>query len=101
MDNLHKPWYKETKPHECVFNTVARIDEAQSYRYDQNLENLRFYSNRLVAGLYGADYALQDSGDRLKVNVVQSIIDTSQQTVLSRCLLLTMVTTPLLEKQKT
>ena len=68
-------WYKEKEPHDEIFRTASDIDENQSNRYEENLDNIRFYSSRLVSGLYGADYAVQDNGAKLKVNVIQAVVD--------------------------
>lgn len=42
---------------------------------DQNLHHLRLYSNRMAMGLRGADWATYDFGDRLKLNIVKTVID--------------------------
>lgn len=68
-------WWIDEDPSGAVFRTVSLIDERQEHRYQENLDNLRFYSSRLVSGLYGDDFTQQDPGDRIKLNVIQAVVD--------------------------
>lgn len=70
-------WWEDDKndAHRNVFATVEFLDEEQSYRRDQNLHHLRLYSNRVASSLTGRDYTQSTGGNRLKINVVRSVID--------------------------
>lgn len=59
----------------ALWSTVYAIDQNQDYRRAANLHHLRLYSNRLASGLTGRDYSLTDSGDRIKLNVIKSVVD--------------------------
>lgn len=59
----------------AVFASVQGLDHAQGYRREANLHYLRMYSNRLASGLGGQDYAVQDDGDKIKLNLIKSVID--------------------------
>lgn len=78
-------WWKEDG-HElakAVFGAVGFLDLHQSYKNVANLRNLRLYSNRLASGLSGYDYAIQDEGDRIKLNVIKSVIDAATAQIAS------------------
>lgn len=70
-------WDEEDKEivHEGIFSAVEAIDNKQDHRRVANLHYLRLYSNRLASGLTGDDYALEDEGDRIKLNVIKSVVD--------------------------
>ena len=70
-------WWQvdKTTRHEAVFATVQHIDQAQDSHRQSALHYLRLYSNRLASGLSGQNYALEDAGDRIKLNVIKSVID--------------------------
>lgn len=68
-------WDSDQPPHEIIYPLVHYLDDIQQYRRDANLHYLRMYSNRLAMGLSSRDYAIQDGGDRIKLNVIKSVID--------------------------
>lgn len=65
---------------ETLVGHFKQLDEEQSYRREANLRNLRLYSNLAVLGLSSVNYSQDDilPANRLKMNVIQSVIDTSQ-----------------------
>jgi len=76
-------WSPETKDEELAHSLVSHfksLDENQSYRREANLRNLRLYSNLAVLGLSSTDYMQEEllPRNRLKMNVIQSAIDTAQ-----------------------
>jgi hypothetical protein len=70
-------WWDADKDtvHERVFAMFKHLDESQSHHREANLHHLRQYSNRIASGLTGHDYSVQDLGERLKINVIKSVID--------------------------
>ncbi len=62
----------------ALWSTLYAIDQNQDYRRAANLHHLRLYSNRLASGLSGRDYSLTDSGDRIKLNVIKSVVDAAK-----------------------
>lgn len=58
-----------------VFATFEALDSNQQHHRAANLHHLRMYSGRMASGLGGRDYALQDSGERLRLNVIKTVID--------------------------
>lgn len=76
MTNRRDHWWEEKEDgHRRVFDVFQHLDEFQAHHRVSNLHHLRQYSNRIAAGLGGNDYALQDSGERLKLNIIKSVID--------------------------
>lgn len=76
-------WSPEIKGEELAHSLVGHfktLDDNQSYRREANLKNLRLYSNLAVLGLSAADYMHEEilPRNRLKMNIIQSVIDTSQ-----------------------
>lgn len=63
--------------HERVFAVFQHLDEFQQHHRQANLHHLRLYSNRMASGLGGRDYALQDAGEKLRLNVIRSVIDSA------------------------
>jgi hypothetical protein len=61
--------------HERVFAVFQHLDEFQQHHRLANLHHLRQYSNRMAVGLGGYDYALQDFGEKLRLNIIKSVID--------------------------
>jgi hypothetical protein len=61
--------------HERVFAVFQHLDEFQQHHRTANLHHLRLYSNRLASGLGGRDYAVQSNGEKLRLNVIRSVID--------------------------
>ncbi len=70
-------WWAEPKNdvHERVFAVFEHLDETQQHHRIANLKHLRLYSNRMAQGLGGRDYAQVGNDDRLKLNIVRSVID--------------------------
>lgn len=77
LEGRREPWWQAAKDdvHREVFRSVEDLDDTQSYRRESFLQYLRMYSNRLAQGLSGSTYATHESGDRLKLNVVRSVVD--------------------------
>lgn len=81
-------WWKESqdKIHESVFAYVKHLDTKQSYKELGNIRHMRLYGNFRLLGLNAHTYAVDNSnaqsnrgiGNRLTMNVVQSICDTAQ-----------------------
>lgn len=73
----NQPWWEESKgeAHARVFATFEHLDNIQSHHRIANLHHLRLYSNRIAAGMGGRDYAVQESGEKLKLNIVKTVID--------------------------
>lgn len=76
-------WWRQDPDTLCdsVFATVQHLDMEQNYRQVANLHYLRMYSNRMASSLTGYDYALQDDGDKIKLNVVKSVVDAAQSQI--------------------
>jgi hypothetical protein len=64
--------------HNEVFASVEHLRKQQEYRRAAYIHFLRLYSNRLARDLTGEDFASAiDGGDKIRLNVVKSAIDTS------------------------
>lgn len=76
---MHDPWWTKSKAdvHTELFRTFKLLDENQQGRHELNLHNMRMYSNNYVSGLNGIDYALMYDGNKLRLNVIRSVIDTA------------------------
>ena len=72
-------WWVEAKNdvHERVFAVFQHLDETQAHHRVANLHHLRLYSNRMAAGLGGRDYSMTAPGDRLRLNIIRSVIDSA------------------------
>ena len=72
-------WWVEdiNQVHERAFSVFKHLDESQQHHRVLNLHHLRMYSNRLAASLSGREYAMQTFGDRLRLNIIRSVIDTA------------------------
>lgn len=70
-------WLDSEEDHraESVFAAVAYLDQQQDYRRNANLHHMRLYSNRMASGLSGYEYAVSDHGERIRINVIKSVID--------------------------
>lgn len=66
---------KDETVHESVFSALQYLDESQSHHRVSNLHHLRLYSNRIASGLGGRDYSIQSHGEKLRLNIVRSVID--------------------------
>lgn len=76
--NYISPWWREDKPHTSLIPTVQFIQEHQDYQRSAYIHFLRLYSNRTVTTLTGSDFSSAvESGDRIRLNVVRSCIDTA------------------------
>lgn len=76
-------WNPEVKDEELAHSLVSHfksLDENQTYRQEANLRNLRLYSSLAVLGLSSTDYMQEEllPRNRLKMNVIQSVVDTAQ-----------------------
>jgi hypothetical protein len=79
-------WWREPEGEDmatAIFATVQAIDRDQEHRQLSNLHHLRLYSNRLASGLSGEDYSLMDDGERIKLNVIKSVIDAAASQIAS------------------
>jgi len=72
-------WNSNKDAHEGVMARYEAILDDQSYRKDQNLQNLRLYGNYYNSGLSSSTYARSKSTSmrhRVTLNVIQSMCDT-------------------------
>ncbi len=77
-------WWKTSKKRvfSVIFDTVNFIREAQSYRTQANLRNLRLYGNSPLVGLSGGWYARVptsapgEAANKVTLNIVHSMIST-------------------------
>ena len=72
-------WSSKKDAHEGVMERYEAILDDQSYRKDQNLQNLRLYGNYYNSGLSSSTYARSKSTSmrhRVTLNVIQSMCDT-------------------------
>ena len=72
-------WNSNKDAHEGVMERYEAIVENQSFRKDQNLQNLRLYGNYYNSGLSHTTYARAKSTSmrhRVTLNVIQSMCDT-------------------------
>lgn len=77
-------WWQHDDPHLGVFATVERLDDIQQHRHTAMLTYLRMYSNRAAQGFASTDYSLTDSGEKLKLNVIKSTIDTATAAIATK-----------------
>lgn len=64
--------------HAQVFAACGHLKERQSYRKAAYVHFLRLYSNRLAQDMTGEDFTSAiDSGEKIRLNVVKSCIDTA------------------------
>lgn len=73
-------WWEKSKDdcHTSVFSTVKYLDDTQVVQREAMLHHLRLYSNRQALGFRGANYAAAvDGGNKIRLNVVKSCIDTA------------------------
>jgi len=93
-------WWKASKKRvfSVIFDTVNFIREAQSYRTQGNLRNLRLYGNSPLIGLSGGWYsrvptsAPGESANKVTLNIVHSMISTIVSKIIKnrpRCTFLT------------
>jgi hypothetical protein len=76
QENRKDHWWEEKEDvHRRVFDVFEHLDEFQAHHRAANLHHLRQYSNRMAAGLFGGDYAIQGSGERLQLNIIKSVVD--------------------------
>lgn len=61
--------------HARVFANFQHLDENQGYHRTTNLHRLRMYSNRMAAALSGNRFSAPTGGDRLRFNLIKSVID--------------------------
>ena len=72
-------WDSKKDAHEGVMEVHEAIRDDQSYRKEQNLQNLRLYGNFYSSGLSSSNYARSKSTsirNRVTLNVIQSMCDT-------------------------
>ena len=77
-------WWKTSKKRlfSVIFDTVNFIREAQSYRTQANLRNLRLYGNSPLVGLSGGWYARVptsapgEAANKVTLNIVHSMVST-------------------------
>lgn len=69
--------------HEAVFAAAKHLDNTQPYRHEAYIHYLRMYSNRLgLAAMNGTDFGqAQDQGEKIRLNVAKSAVDTSCATI--------------------
>lgn len=73
-------WWKAPQGncHAEMFSACEHLRNQQEYRKAAYVHYLRLYSNRLASDLTGEDFAASvDGGDRIRLNVVKSAIDTA------------------------
>jgi hypothetical protein len=68
-------WNEASDVHEALFGTVSFLDKNQGQASDMNLHHLRLYSNRLAQGMSSRRYSVVGDGEKLKLNVIRSVID--------------------------
>jgi len=68
-------WNEKDDVHDALFGTVSYLDKNQGQAADMNLHHLRLYSNRLAQGLSSRRYSVIGDGEKLKLNVIRSVID--------------------------
>lgn len=68
-------WLNKSDVFRSIFEIVEHLDENQVYQREANLHHLRLYSNKLAQGLNARAYALSSPGDRLRLNVIRSVVD--------------------------
>lgn len=74
----HLWWEKDKERHAAVWAAAELLSQEQSFQREAALHYLRLYSNRQVFGLTGTDYQTSlETGERIKLNVVKSCIDTA------------------------
>ena len=74
-NNIQHWWLNRSDVFRSIFEIVDHLDENQVYQREANLHHLRLYSNRMAQGLNSRAYALNSVGDRLRLNVIRSVID--------------------------
>lgn len=74
-------WWEEDDPHMAMVSALKSLDDENGHRRELNKHHLRLYSNRLALGLDGADWSLFDQGDKLKLNIVKSVVNTATATI--------------------
>ena len=77
--NLYREYWWQAKHnvHEEVFGAVRYLLDAQKTEQTQNLHHLRMYSNRLAMGMSAKDYSTAADGDRMRHNVIRSVVDSA------------------------
>jgi hypothetical protein len=72
-------WWASTSDEifQSIFSLVEHFDESQQEIQTNNLHHLRLYSNRMAQGLNSRTYSVSENGDRLRLNVVRSVIDSA------------------------
>ncbi len=78
----HQNWWKLNQNSvdvaNAIFTTVEYLDDQQQSRHELYLSNLRLYSNRAAMSLSGKEFMEgADGGQRIRLNVVKSAIDTA------------------------
>lgn len=82
MDSPNKIWYQVEDSKAAgmaVVETIKKLDNLQKTRCQDNLNNLRRYSNRHYTNLRASDPTgeTKQPADRITFNVVSSVIDTA------------------------
>lgn len=77
-------WRVKDEPHKNIFSSVEFLRDNQGHHYEAALHHMRMYSNRLALGLSAKSYSVHDSGERLKLNVVKSVIDSAAAHISSK-----------------
>lgn len=75
-----EPWWdkRETKPHQRLIPLVEWLLAEQKYYETSFTHFLRMYSNRAAAAATGRSYSSAvDAGERIRMNVTKSALDTS------------------------
>ncbi len=72
-------WWNKPKnnAHESIVGVIQRIDNAQGYKYDQNLHHLRLYSNFAATSLSSSGYSVPSTDARIKMNLIKSVVDSA------------------------
>jgi hypothetical protein len=76
LEDMRRHWWlNRDDVSQSIFSIVEYLDEHQTRPREANLHHLRLYSNRLASGLSSRSYSVSDNGERLRLNVIRSVID--------------------------
>ncbi len=70
-------WQAKHDIHEEIFSVVRYLIDEQKTEQTQNLHHLRMYSNRLANGMSARDYNQSSDGERMRHNVIRSVVDSA------------------------
>ena len=74
-------WFKQKHNlHQPIFAYIKNLDQRQGYKQQDNLRNMRLYSNHEFAGINAYNYMRTEQSynvqNRVTLNIVQSMVDT-------------------------